>query len=87
MDDEGKILILHRMEVKMMVAHAKYLRLPTIFGKSKKVIFSLVIDMVWKKVKGWIKQFLSKYSKEVLIKFVAQAIPTCVISCFKLPDN
>lgn len=55
MDDEGKILIWHRIGVKMMVAHAKYLRLPTIFGKSKKVIFSQVIDMVWKKVKGWIK--------------------------------
>ncbi|XP_058783870.1 uncharacterized protein LOC131658613 [Vicia villosa] len=52
----------------------------------EKVVFSLVVEKVWKKVKGWKEGFLSKAGKEVLIKAVAQAIPTFIMSCYKLPD-
>ncbi|MCI69905.1 hypothetical protein A2U01_0091168, partial [Trifolium medium] len=41
------------MRVKTVVSHAKYLGLPVVFGRSKKAIFSLVTDRVWKKLKGW----------------------------------
>lgn len=41
---------------------------------------------MWKKIKGWKEQFLSKAGKEVLIKSVAQAIPTYIMGCFKLPE-
>lgn len=30
-------------------------------------------------------KFLSKVGKQVLIKYVLQAIHTCVIGCFKIP--
>lgn len=68
-------------------SHVKYLGLPVIFGRKKKEVFSLVIDRVWKKVKGWKEGFLSRAGKEVLIKVVAQSIPTYIMSCYRLPDN
>jgi hypothetical protein len=41
-----------------------------VFGRSKKAIFSLVTDRVWKKLKGWKEKSLSQAGKEVLIKAV-----------------
>ena len=39
-----------------------------------------------KKLADWKEKFLSKASKEILIKVVAQATRTYTMSCFKIPN-
>ncbi|XP_057444657.1 uncharacterized protein LOC130736903 [Lotus japonicus] len=75
------------LNVKAVECYDKYLGLPTIIGKSKTQIFSFVKDRVWKKLKGWKEKSLSRAGREVLVKVVAQSIPSYVMSCFLLPDG
>lgn len=42
---------------------------------------------MWSRVQGWNEKHLSMARWEVLIKSVLQAIPTYVMSCFKLSDS
>lgn len=50
-------------------------------------VFSYLKDRLWSRVQGWHEKHLAMAKREVLIKLVLQAIPTYVISCFKLPDS
>ncbi|CAJ2671909.1 unnamed protein product [Trifolium pratense] len=83
--NEDKNMICNMMGAKAVEAQSRYLGFPIPFGRSKKVVFSVVMDRVWKKVKGWKERFLSRAGKETLIKAVAQAIPNYILSCYKMP--
>lgn len=72
------------VEVKM---YGKYLGLPTIFDKSKRISFSAIRDRVWKKLQGWKEKLLTRAGKDVLIKAVVQAIPAYAMSYFKFPTG
>ena len=65
--------------------YTKYLGLPSIIGRSKKLIFAEIKEKVCKKLAGWKGKLLSLGGKEILIKAVAQAIPSYTMSCFLLP--
>ncbi|XP_057426253.1 uncharacterized protein LOC130719658 [Lotus japonicus] len=75
------------LNVKAVECYDKYLGLPTIIGKSKIQIFNFVKDRVWKKLKGWKEKFLSRDGRETLVKAVAQAISSYVMSCFLLSNG
>ena len=79
--------IVDTLGVKEVEKHDKYLGLPTIIGKSKKAIFAALKERIWQKIQGWKEKLLSKPGKEVLIKAVIQAIPTYMMSIFKIPDG
>ncbi|XP_058774622.1 uncharacterized protein LOC131648906 [Vicia villosa] len=83
--DVTRANIRNGLSVSSVPNHSKYLGLQVIFGRSNKVVFSMVVERVWKKIKGWKEKFLTTAGKEILIKVVAQAIPTYVMSCYKLP--
>ncbi|KAK9666515.1 hypothetical protein RND81_14G190200 [Saponaria officinalis] len=53
----------------------------------KKAISKTIRDKISKKIQGWRGMLLSKAGREVLIKAVAQSIPTYTMSVFKLPGN
>lgn len=48
-------------------------------------LFWSIKDLIWGKLEGWIDKCLAAAGTEVLIKAVAQAIPTFFMSCFLLP--
>lgn len=62
-----------------------YLGLPEKIHGSKGQVFAFVQDRLNSKINSWSANFLSRGWKEILIKSVAQALPTYVMSCFLLP--
>ncbi|XP_023633877.1 uncharacterized protein LOC111829331 [Capsella rubella] len=64
-----------------------YLGLPESLGEAKTKVFSFVRDRLDRHINNWSAKFLSKGGKEVMIKLVASALPTYVMSCFRLPKT
>ena len=67
--------------------YKKYLGLPSLIGKSKSQVFAKIKERVGKKLAGWKGKLLSIGDREVLIKVVAQVVPTYTMSCFQLPKT
>ena len=79
--------ILITLDMREVLAHEKYLGLATIVGRSRKKPFLFIKDKIGKRLSNWTDKLLSWAGREVLIKAVAQAIPTYAMSVFKLPSN
>jgi len=77
--------ILWTLGVQEVNRFKSYLGLPTLVGRKKYHTFSYLKDRIWKKLQGWKGKMLSKAGKEILIKAVAQSIPTYTMSVFQLP--
>jgi hypothetical protein len=80
--DLRRILGVQRAEFE-----AKYLGLPTPHGRMRGEIFQPIEERFVKRMSSWREKDLSKAAKETLIKSVAQALPTYIMSVFKLPLN
>ncbi|XP_010682933.1 uncharacterized protein LOC104897695 [Beta vulgaris subsp. vulgaris] len=85
-DDSRKNDIRSLFGVREVERHEKYLGLPTVIGRSKKMVFTVLKERVWKKLQGWKEKLLSRAGKEVLLKAVIQSIPTYMMSLFAIPD-
>uniref|UniRef100_A0A803QIF3 Reverse transcriptase zinc-binding domain-containing protein n=1 Tax=Cannabis sativa TaxID=3483 RepID=A0A803QIF3_CANSA len=62
-----------------------YLGLPSTLSRNKSAVLGYLKERVRKKVEGWEMKFLSRAGKEVLIKTVAQSLPSYAMSVFLLP--
>ncbi|XP_060965512.1 uncharacterized protein LOC133034440 [Cannabis sativa] len=62
-----------------------YLGLPSTMGRNKSAVLGFLKDRVRKKLQGWDSKILSRAGKEVLIKSVAQALPSYAMNVFLLP--
>ncbi|XP_019197153.1 PREDICTED: uncharacterized protein LOC109191020 [Ipomoea nil] len=69
----------------------KYLGLPSFIGRNKRAVFSYIEDKIRQRVFSWNKKLLSQAGKEVLLKMllksVAQSMPTFSMSVFLLPES
>lgn len=75
------------MGMSLVPSLGDYMDIPSSLMRSKSKDFAKVKDRLWKLVQGWKSNLFSIGGKEVLIKSVAQTIPTYVMSCFKLPSS
>ncbi|XP_061993936.1 uncharacterized protein LOC133711869 [Rosa rugosa] len=73
--------------VQCVSEHGLYLGLPIHIGHSKVAIFAYLKERLTKKLISWRSKLLSAGGKEVLIKAVAQTIPTYAMSCYMLPKS
>ena len=73
--------------VQLVEWHKRYLGLPTCVGKNKKRTFSYIKERVVHRLNGWKSKLLSHAGKELLIKVVAQSLPTYAMNCFLLPKT
>lgn len=79
--------IKHIFQLNVVSKHEKYLGLPSMIGKRTKGFFNEKKLRVLSKISGWQQNFFSCGGKEILIKAVAQAVPTYAMSVFKLPQG
>ncbi|KAL2892194.1 LINE-1 reverse transcriptase-like protein [Bienertia sinuspersici] len=86
-EQEKKNMLQRKLSFKAVEEYEKYLGLPTYVGSSKKKVFQIIQDKVWKKLKGWKEKFLSQAGRETLIKSIAQAIPTYAMQVFRIPEG
>ncbi|XP_019090127.1 PREDICTED: uncharacterized protein LOC104738339 [Camelina sativa] len=75
------------MGITTLGGMSSYLGIPESLGGSKTKIFSFVQDRLQSRAGGWPARLLSRGGKEVMIKSVATAVPTFVMSCFRLPKT
>ena len=64
-----------------------YLGLPSVLGHSKRVIFGFLKDRLRKLLSSWQSKLLSRAGKNILIKTVAQALPTYSMNVFLIPPS
>lgn len=69
------------------ITGTKYLGLPLLIGRSKKRVFGYLKERVSKRIQQWQSKPISRAGKTVLIRNVAQAIPSYTMSCFLLPKT
>ena len=82
-----KNYVKEKLGARVVQHHEKYLGLPPLVGKGKRKAFNRIKDQVGRKIARWKGKRLSHAGREILIKAVAQAMPTYMMSCFKIPDT
>jgi hypothetical protein len=75
------------LQVSNVTVEEKYLGLPTPQGQMCKNKFKMTKERLAKQMPNYAERLMSSGAKQVLIKYVAQAIPTYVMGVFKLPTT
>ncbi|XP_057992300.1 uncharacterized protein LOC110673946 [Hevea brasiliensis] len=79
--------IANMLQISNSGSLSKYLGLPISGGRSKCKALSFLKARVVSNLQGWQTKYLSMAGREILIKAVIQAIPSYVMSVFKLPSG
>nr|AAM18736.1 putative reverse transcriptase [Oryza sativa Japonica Group] len=79
--------VMAALNMQRETTNEKYLGLPVFVGRSRTKIFSYLKERIWQRIQGWKEKLLSRAGKEILIKAVAQVIPTFAMGCFELTKD
>ncbi|KAL8111888.1 hypothetical protein AgCh_019551 [Apium graveolens] len=81
----NKERVCNELQIREADNSAKYPGLPNILGRNKSVVFGYLKDGVKTIIQNWSVKNVSKPAKEILIKMVAQSLPTFAMNVFLLP--
>ena len=85
--DEMKEVVRNELNIQKESLAEKYLGLPTNVGRQIIDSFQFIPTKVKGLIGGWCGREASCAGREILLKTVAQAVPTYSMSCFLLPVN
>lgn len=85
--EEKAIELQQILGVKQDHSIGHYLGMPSQNKKSKRVLFNRLKVRVEKVLQSWKESLFSTGGKKVLIKAIAQAIPTYTMYCFRIPKG
>lgn len=80
MKAEDKKDVMSILGITKEALNERYLGMPIHVVKSRTKTFIHIIDRILQRISGWQEKMLSRAGKELLIKVVAQAIPTFTMS-------
>lgn len=63
----------------------KYLGLPNILGKNKSSVLGYLKGKVAERIRSWDGKSISRSGKEILVKSIAQTLPSFAMNVFLLP--
>ncbi|XP_019158174.1 PREDICTED: uncharacterized protein LOC109154890 [Ipomoea nil] len=84
---EDREVVASCLQVNQAPNFGKYLGLPSFVGRKKRAVFSYIEDKIKQRISSWNKKFLTQAGKEILLKRVAQSMPTFSMSVFLIPDT
>jgi hypothetical protein len=76
--------VMQALDIQRETRSERYLGLPVYVGRSRTRVFGYLKERIWSRIQGWKERMLSRAGKEVMIKAVAQAIPTFAMGGFDL---
>lgn len=86
-DPQTKLDILNSLGFKECNHKSKHLGLPFCHPPSRKASFTYIMDRISNNLSGWKSKVLSQASRAILIKAVAQAIPSYSMSVSLFPKH
>ena len=86
-ETDVKLEVCKSLNIMSESLNDKYLGLPALVGADRSDCFRHLIDRIVQRVGGWKEKLLSMGGKEVLIKSIAQAVPTYAMMVFKIPKK
>ncbi|KAL8106853.1 hypothetical protein AgCh_023591 [Apium graveolens] len=78
-------LVCQVLQMNEANGNSTYLGLPSTLGKNKSALLGYLKDKDTAKIKSWDGKYILRSGKEVLIKSVAQTLPTYAMHMFLLP--
>lgn len=81
----NKDMVCQELQIKEADNSSKYLSLPNILGRNKSEVFGYLKEKVRSSIRNWTEKNISKPLKEILIKMVAQSLPSYAMNVFLLP--